>query len=413
MIFAGSVQTLFSQTLKSQDVSKELDYIAGLVKKGASDGDMELIVKSYRTMSNLEIAVDGLQSKKDSALFFLAMGYNFVNICPTAIVLQLSETTNPTGFNFDCIERTKYYFDKAIKIASSENVFTPADRADIYFIVGIGYDRLKFNLANISKINSDKSYEKALNYLGKAAELGAGFEGIKTIMKRAEDDAYYKKPLIDDQQYNALNRMLYIDRALPQPEHEPAATKEDDTADSTPPIAAPSTKDENLYIDYQWRFMVKKPDDTWSFESRKAQATMRLTIQKKDTSSVAGSGLNIICRTLTDAEAKSNIEQLTSKSIDLLKAAGYDIKSQKMISFNGMQAQEIISTHQYQNLIQKAPLSQEKKDAEPPQNIISKQYMIIAVANNIQYIVSFNSLDSEYARIFPEYKMIANSVSFF
>ena len=39
--------------------------------------------------------------------------------------------------------------------------------------------------------------------------------------------------------------------------------------------------------------------------------------------------------------------------------------------------------------------------------------MIIAVLNNIEYIISFSSLEADYSKVFAEYRMIANTVSIF
>ncbi|MFA6447997.1 MAG: hypothetical protein WCX65_00875 [bacterium] len=406
---AGAASQSRAQAARSEDISKEFEYIESVIHKGVSDGDMNMLARAHRAMSNLEMAVTSLNKPEDRILFTLAAAYNYVDLCPTAGVLSLSATTNPTGFSFDCIERAEYYFNKARSLAESSSGLSKGTVADVSFLIGIGYDRLKANLAGLN-VDTKRFYDLAMNYIRKSVELGAGFDGVTAILKRILSDDYKNKPVIGDEQYNDLRRMLYFERALPQPAN--TAATDTSTATSTISIAKPS--DDNSYIDYQWRFSVRKPDRSWQFAIRKSSNSFYLTIKKKDPAQLEGSGLNIVCRSLNETEAQMPPDKLIEKSLDLLKQAGYEIKSQKSISHNGVPAQEIISMHQYKDLIQKsAPVAGDQKQPDAAQKLVSKQYMVIAVSNNIEYIVSFNSLEAEYARIFPEYKLIANSITMF
>jgi len=55
--------------------------------------------------------------------------------------------------------------------------------ADISFLVGIGYDRLKSNLASLN-VDTKKFYDLALSYVKKSDELGAGFDGVRVVLNR-------------------------------------------------------------------------------------------------------------------------------------------------------------------------------------------------------------------------------------
>jgi len=397
----------YAQTVRAEDISKEFEYISSVISKGISDGDMEKLTQAHRTMSNLELAVASLEKPEDRILFSLAAAYNYVDLCPTAIVLSLSSTTNPTGFTFDCVDRADALFNKGRAYAEESKNLSKATMADISFLIGVGYDRLKATLSSLN-VDTKRFHDLELSFFSKAAELGPGFDGVKGIVKKLSDNKYRTKPVIDDAQYNDLHRLLYLDRALPQPA---LGASSGEFATST--VSSPRASDENYFIDYQWRFSVKKPNNDWQFTIRKASNSMYLTIRKKDLTALEGSGLNIVCRAITEAESQSPPDKLIEHSIRLLKEAGYEIKSQKQISHNGLPAQEIISIHQYQELIQKTPPAAGEKKPDSAPKLVSKQYMIIAVSNGIEYIISFNSLEEEYARIFPEYRMIANTVNMF
>ncbi len=396
-----------AQTVRAEDISKEFEYVASVITKGISDGDMEKLTQAHRTMSNLELAVASLEKPEDRVLFSLAAAYNYVNLCPTAIVLSLSSTTNPTGFTFDCVDSADALFNKGRSYAEESKTLSKTAMADISFLIGAGYDRLKTVLSSLN-VDTTRFRDLALSYFSKSSELETGFDGVKGIVKKLSDNKYLTKPIIDEEQYNDLHRLLYIDRALPQP-----SFRSESSDNTTPPPASGRAADENYFIDYQWRFSVKKPGKDWQFTVRKATNSMYLAIRKKDLTALEGSGLNIVCRATTGVEAQEPPEKLIDHSIHLLKEAGYDIKSQKQISHNGIPALEIISIHQYQELIQKTPPADGEKPAEATVKLVSKQYMIIAVSNGIEYIISFNSLEDEYARIFPEYRMIANTVNMF
>jgi hypothetical protein len=398
-----------AQAVRSEDISKEFEYVEGVIRKGATDGDREMLARAHRAMSNLDVAIASLEKPEDRILFTLASAYNYVELCPAAVSLSLSAPANATGFTFDCVERAEFYFNKARSIAENSKTLSVSSVADVSFLIGIGYDRLKANLAGMN-VDTKRFRDLSLVYVRKSVELGAGFDGVKAILKRMPGEEYNTKQVIDGAQFNDLMRMLYSDHALPQQSAEDAAAAATDTA----VINTARLSDDNSYIDYQWRFSVRKPDRTWQFAIRKSSTTFYLTIKKKDPAQLEGSGLNIVCRSLTETEAQLPQDKLIAKSLDLLKQAGYEIKSQKAISHNGVPAQEIITVHQYQELVQKAPPAPgEQKPPDTGQKLISKQYMIIAVSNNIEYIISFNSLEENYAVIFPEYKTITNSVTMF
>jgi len=235
MFIPASALTSRAQTAHTEDISKEFEYVESVIQKGVSDGDMQKLAQAHVTMSNLELAVSSLDKPEDKALFSLAAAYDYVELCPTAIVLSLSSASNPTGFSFDCQERAEYYFNRSLSYAQNAKTLSKGEMADISFLVGIGYDRLKSNLASLN-VDTKKFYDLALSYVKKSDELGAGFDGVRVVLNRLAGDGEYKtKQVIDDDQYNDLHRMLYYSRSLPQPAVEAG---ESAAASATSTIAA-------------------------------------------------------------------------------------------------------------------------------------------------------------------------------
>jgi hypothetical protein len=395
-----------ARSARPEDVSREFEYVESIIRKGVSDGDAEMLTRAHRTISNLELAIDSIEKPEDRILFMLAAGYDYVEMCPTATALSLTNAANPTGFAFNCVEQAEYYFNKAKSAAENQNGFSPATIGDVTFLIGIGYDRMKYKMAGLG-VETKHFFDLEKTCLRKAAELGTGFDGVRAMLGLLSGDEYQTKQVMDDDKYAELRRMLYLSHALPQPAEDAS------TAAATSTITPLPDMDENSYIDYQWRFSVRKPDKTWQFAIRKSSNSFHLTVRKKNPADLEGSGLNIVCRALTEPEAQMPRDQLIGRSIELLKEAGYDIKSQMAVTHNGVPAQEIISAHQYNELIQKTAPESGQQPAGAAAKLVSKQYMIIAVLNNIEYIISFSSLEADYSKVFVEYRMIANTVNIF
>ncbi len=397
--------------VRPEDISKEFEYTESLIKKGVSDGDADTLARAHRTLANLELAIDSLPKPTDRILFLIAAGYDYIEMCPTATALALTNVKNPTGFIFNCVDQADYYFNKAGKAAENEKGFTTATIGDVAYLIGIGYDRMKYKMAGMG-VETKRFFDLEKMYFKKAAELGTGFDGVRAILGLLSDDKYKIKQVLDEDRYSELRRMLSFSHALPQ---SAAGTAEGGAAGSGEgsSIAPLPAADENAYIDYQWRFSVRKPDKSWQYTIRKSSNSFHLTARPKDAATLAGSGLNIVCRALSETESKMPQDKLIDRSIELLKEAGYEIKSQKPVTHNGVPAQEIISVHQYKELIQKTGPEDSDKNKDAAQKLVSKQYMIIAVMNNIEYIISFSCLEADYSKVFAEYRMVANTVNIF
>ncbi|HPI76544.1 MAG TPA: hypothetical protein PLK80_07390 [bacterium] len=401
VVFAASAG---AQVPRSEDVAREIEYVNGIALKGTADGNMETIARAHRAFANLEMVVKTVPNAKDRVLFLVAIAYSYIDICPVSAALQLSSATNPSGFSFDCVERVDYYFNAAIRAAEKAEGLSGSAMADISFLIGVGYDRLRNNMKGVSEEGAERFEKMALRHFRKSVELGPGFDGVKDILSAYEKGDV--KSVVSHEKFRELHRLLYIDRALPQPAYQPGGGGNP----LTPPAATEA--DENLYIDYHWRFSARKPDASWRYSVRKSQTSLHLAIEKSPPDPGSGSGLNIVCRSLSASSASMSVEAHIENSVQMLMSAGYNIASRKAITHQGLPAQEIISTHEYANIIKTTAPGGSGPDAQPSK-LVSKQYMIIVISNGIEYIISFNSLEPDFARIFPEYKMIANTVTMF
>jgi hypothetical protein len=394
-----------AQVPRAEDVAREIEYVNNIAIKGTSEGDMESIARAHRAFANLEMVVKTIPNAKDRVLFLVAIAYSYIDVCPVSAALQLSSSTNPAGFSFDCVERVDYYFNAAIRAAEKAEGLSGSAMADISFLIGVGYDRLRGNMRGISEESAERFEKMALRHFRKSVELGPGFDGVRDILSAYEKGEV--KSVVSNEKFRELHRLLYIDRALPQPAYQPGGG-----GNPLAPSATEAAADENLYIDYHWRFSARKPDASWRYSVRKSQSSLHLAIEKSPPDPGSGSGLNIVCRSLSASSASLSVEAHIENSVQMLMSAGYNIVSRKPITHQGLAAQEIISTHEYSNIIKTAAPGGSGPDSQPSK-LVSKQYMTIVISNGIEYIISFNSLEPDFAKIFPEYKMIANTVTMF
>ncbi len=208
------------------------------------------------------------------------------------------------------------------------------------------------------------------------------------------------------------------------PEHpaEPAKDPEVATIGVARLVEAPTAgqnaikpfSDEDAYVDYRWRFMVRRPDDSWTFRAAPAinRHDFQLTIVKTQKTEQTGSGLNIVCHTLDAEETLIPLSTLVDKSTSLLKKAGYELVSDKQVSIKGVVARELILTHRYNELI---PAKDKVQNQLVPtgEKLVSRLYMLTAVSNGIHYIITFSSLEQDYSRIQGIYTAIAATIEFF
>jgi len=369
---------------------------------------MQGIAESHRILSNLLVNLKQLGDSEQQARFTAAVGYEYVKMCPAVYFLQLFKPDNPTRFTIDCVGKSQELFSAAVGIAGKSMKGAPA--ADIYFIAGIGMDRLKANMSNVPGANLDGFLKRAREYVGKAASQGTSFGGVETILARLDKDEYRKTPVVDDSKFRDLSRTLILGNIVPVIDADTAEMKSvPESSKITPDVA-----DENTYLDYKWRFSIRRPDETWMFVSERAGTALHLSIKKKNSSDQRGSGLNLICSPLKPEDSGAPLNKIVEKSVELLKSAGYSDLEGKNVSFSGIPAYELKSAHKYNELIPSEDTMEEAMlTGDSSTNMASRQYMIIAIANGMQYILSFSSLDTEYPRIFPIYRAIAETFSVF
>ena len=367
----------------AEDISREFDYIDGLVNQGSETGHLVLFDKAHRTLANLGVTSQKLESPTDRALVNLSIGYFYVRMCQVLPMLQLSSTTNPEGYNIDCVAESGKAFDSALAIAEAELVNTAL--ADTHFYVGLGYDALRGYLAEIPERDTSALYDKAREHIAKSAELGASFPGAKNVLARfpasgpGSDD-----PVIRRDTFLQIHRMFYFDRMFPRaPDLGDGVT--------VSPVKMLPQNEKQMYMDYRWRFSIQKPDDTWGFATSSTRTNLKLTILQDATAANARPSLTLVTHELKAEDQTLALTDLVQRSTQLLTDAGYVIESRK-------------DDAQYQGFPAADAAAAPEAGA-----LDTKHYMFIILANNIEYILSFSTLRKDYAKYFPDLKMIANT----
>lgn len=369
------------------NVEKELQYVDALVERGAEAGDMGLLQKAHRTLANLEVTAKEIDRPAALAAVQLATAFFYVRMSESVLLLSLSKTTNPGGFRIDPLRESEHFFHVALETArgSGDAKLT----ADTYFFVGLGYDFLRTRLQNFPGANPRDLYEKARAHMEKSAEIGTSFPGSYAIVRRI-----YRIPpespenVLDENQFIELHTLLYLQASIPRV--GPLVDKTE---------AQPLEKDENVFIDYKWRFSVKRVDTSWEFHPAVTKTSLKLLIQRAAGKPRAGSGVQITARPLGETLRGKSAEEVVKQSISLLTSAGYKVDEQKRILFKGRSAYEVRLTHEA------SPMEGGPGDS----SLKSRQYMLIMVSSGIQYILSFNAMADEYDAIHPDLMEIVNS----
>lgn len=387
----------------AEDISREFEYIDGLVSQGAETGHLVLFDKAHRTLANLSVTAQKLEDPTDKTLVYLSAGYFYVRMCEVLPMLQLSTTTNPEGYAIDCVAESEKQFQLALDTAETELVNTAL--ADTHFYMGLGYDAMRGYLAKIPGSDTEKLYAKAREHIARAAEMGTSFPGSKNVLARfPAAGPQSDRPAVQHDTFLQIHRMFYMDRMFPR-------TPELNDGVEVSPVKVLNQNEKQIYMDYRWRFSIQKPDDSWSFATSTTKTDLRLSIFQAPEVSGARPALTLVAHNLTDSEQGQTLSDLVQKSTSLLTQAGYVIESRKEdLQYQGHSAAEIVLTYSYADLGVK---NSDADNAEPGDaaqaGLDTKHYMFIVLANNIEYIISFSTLRKDYGKHFPDMKMIANT----
>lgn len=411
----------------SDAISGELEYAASVIRTGTRNGDVEKLAEAHRVLSNLELSLKDVPSDKERVTFTLALGYSYVDMCPSAFFLQLTKPGNSSGFTINCVEKSFKYFDDAVKKA--ETKLSVTGKADACFMAGIGADRLKSNMSSAPGVDTETFYDKALAYFNCAASGGTSFDGVTTILKRYSRSDYMRLPVVDDSRYEDIRRTLSLGAsAFPTPSlkdgsaapqlaatvevgEKPAfgATKEE----PAPPVIEKRSVDENTYLDYKWRLLLKRPDETWKFVTGGTSQSFQLYLTKKNAMEQTGSGITVICSSAVEAGGNT-LEQVVDRSVSLLEQAGYTLKSKNKTTVSSLPAYEVVSEHRYNDLIPSESVMEPGSGSIPSSDsLVSIQNMKIIMSNGIQYIISFSSLEKDYSNSSELYGDIIKTLELF
>lgn len=410
----------------SDGISGELEYAASVISAGVRNGDPEKLSDAHRILANLELSLKDVPSDKDRVTFLFAIGFSYVDMCPSAYFLQLTKPGNDSGFTINCVEKSLKYFDDAVKLA--QNKLPGKGKADACFIAGIGVDRLKSNMSSAPGVDTEKFYDRALEYFNCAASGGTAFEGVATILKRFSRSDYLRLPVVDDDRYQDIRRSLSLGNSavptsmiyeptseLSKPitvEVEKKKTPSSISEKVNPPVVEERSIDENTYLDYKWRFLIRRPDDSWKFVTGGTGQSFQLYLMMKNSMEQTGSGISVICSTISGGDY--SLEQIVDYSVGLLEKAGYTLKSKNKTSVSSMPAYSVVAEHRYNELIPSESIMQHGMGSIPSSDsLVSIQDMKIISANGIQYIVSFSSLEKDYTKASELYGDIIKSLEIF
>ncbi len=387
-----------------RQVSKELEFAKGIIEDGITLGKPENFARAHRVLGNLGVTIENIDDIHKRTLFTLAIGYNYVRMCPYSF---LQQTGDSSALIVNCTDEAVSFFNRAITLAQQR--LEKQSIADTFFLVGVGLDRLKANLNDIPGVSAEEYYWMARKNFMQAYELNTGFGGIGKMLEKYNRPKAKSEAVVSQRQFSELYRMLIFKDTRPGAKSRP--TSGNGAADEPEEVIENAVVEDDTYINYKWRFSIRRPDDTWKFVVRKGRNSLQVSVRKKDETALKGSGLNVVCRTLSPSGASSALGELIAGSEKLLEQAGYKINSKQQFDFNGLQAYKIISEHKYNDLIQNGGTNSAKSGAD--KQLVSQQYMIITKSNGIQYIISFTGLKDEYPRLFSQYQAMANTAKFF
>ncbi len=384
------------------EITREFEYIEGLVNQGAETGHLALFDKAHRTLSNLGVSSQKLEDPTDKTLALLSIGYFYVRMCEALPALQLSTTTNPEGYAIDCVAESEKHFKLALDIAETELVNTAF--ADTLFYVGLGYDALRGYLTEMPGNTWGALYDKAREHVARAADKGTSFAGAAAVLSRMPASVPpSSRPVVARDTFLQIHRMFYMDRMFPRAPDLGDGIK-------AAPVKVLNVNEKQVYMDYRWRFSLQKPGDEWSFATSTTKTDLRLTVAPNSQGQDAPPPLTLVAHALSPQEQGQTLSALVQKSTALLTEAGYVIESRKEdLQYQGHPAAEIVLAYSYADLGLKTP-EDNPQSVETAQNSLdTKHYMFVILANNIQYILSFSTLRQDYGKRFPDMKMIANT----
>lgn len=368
------------------DIERELEYVHAVVEQGVQTGDMKLLEKAHRTLANLELTTKELTNPTAKTAVQLASAYFYVQMSDSVLLLSLSRTTNPGGFQFDPALQAEHFFHEALETARRGR--NQALVGDAYFFIGLGYDMLRVRMLGFGGAEKERFFEAARAHLEKAVGAGTSFGGAGAAARRI----YRLSPespesVIPESQFSELHTAICHQASMPRV----AALIEKAEA-------VPIKKDENVYIDYKWRFSVRRLDNTWVFDDERTPGGMKLLIQRGAGKPKAGAGVQITVQPARKTPAGKGIDEAMEQSVAMLTSAGYKVAEQRKFSFKGRDAWEVKLTH-----------TTTRMDGGEGDGLTSKQYMLVVVSADMRYIVTFNALEQQYDALFPELMETVNT----
>lgn len=380
-------------------VTKELEYVHGIIEDGITLGEPENFALAHRVMGNLSVTLENMENIHRRTMFTMAVAFNYVRMCPHSF---MQEADVETAFTVDCTKEALKYINESAELARER--LDRQSAADAYFVAGVGLDRLKTNLNDIPGADTREYYFMARDFFLKAGDMNTGFGGISRIIGKYNMAESKTSAVVTEEQFDELFRMLIYRDPQPKAVKEARASAGGMAEESV--SARSEIIDDNTFINYKWRFSISRPDDTWKFVVRKGSNSLHVNLRRKGKLEQKGSGLNIICRTLKPEDADAPLGELVAKSEKLLEQAGYEINSKQQFDFNGLQAYKIISQMEYSDLVA-------SEQGSGGGQLVSQQYMLVTKSNGIQYIISFTGLKDEYPRLFTRYQSMVNTAKFF
>lgn len=393
LIFAAPA----SSAALMDDIVKELEYSGALIQLGAENGDVNQYAAAHRALANLAVTSGRLENPRDHVLTLLAISYFYVRMCGDLPPLQLSKAANPGGLSIDCAALAGEYMKRATDVADKR---LPAPgAADAHFFAGLGYDALRGYMSGVKSRDTAPFHRKALEQMKKAVELGASFDGAKAVLARlAASQPSSRSSIVSRETFEQAHQSMYMNRVLTLPPTLKYLSGEPQNTDP-----------ENTYVSYRWRFSIVKPGADWEFSGADSKSNFKLTIRQKPAKPIGKPALTLVAHELTPAETGVSVKQLVDSSVQLLTQAGYSVESQSEAEFKGNPAYEVVLASQYKDINVKDGAA----NSGTSPSLITKHYMFVALSGGIEYILSFNTLLEDYAKVFPDMRIIANTLELF
>ncbi len=382
-------QSLILSTPLLYDISQELKYINSLIKDSIAKADRESLLISQRAISKLEKVVDGLKNSKEKSYLYLALGYLSIKLAKEVVLNQIDLSIKGGKEFKHPVKSVEHHFNSALNTAKN---LDKKDFGDVHFFIGLGYDFLRGKLSSISDAYASELYLKSKAHLEKSIQLGSVYGNVENVISKINNISYKTQKTIYEE--NKLEELFYL--FIPKLKRVKGVIDVTDSDKIEGQII-----EEERFVSYKWRFSIGKRNG-WKFSTTDTKAGIRVSLLK-EVEEGPKPNVNISAIDLPSNKISESLEDIANGNLKNLEQIGYVVEKKNKINFKGYEAIEAI-------------LSLSTVETQIQENTVrnfpeTKQYLLILVNNNIQYIINAVSISNVFDKYLEEFKQIIDTFS--